>query len=207
MMRTRFRYPERRAHLLLDSVMDYALIGALIYNSNSIYALEHDDFALSCFVLLGVSGLYALIYAYANRARFRTIAPVVFILVVSGIAGQFLLSLVHDDSSYLSGMWVQYTLIVPSLTACLVLRGGDYVRSVLFSRLVYAATFFAVMSLLFWALSSFADMQPTRVTTLGWRPGDSGKIYSYYDVYFNIQPMTVFGMRIWRNCSTMSLHV
>ena len=179
--------------------LDYALIATIIYNSNSVYALQNDHFALSCFTLLAMSILYALIswITTCNQRRKQGIF-VACAVAVPTLALQLLLNAVHRDGSLFSGTWVQYTLILPLLVGGLTARGFEYCRQYLFPRIFNSAFIIAIVSLFFWLFSDFGIIHPTSTSTSGMF-GNSTVVRSYWGIYFNIQPMNIAGHTVWRN--------
>lgn len=183
----------------IDAVADYALILAVIYNSNSLWALAGDHFSLSCITMFFVALAY-LVYAWWRRTRLaRQVLAVIVALALFTLIGQLILAVAHG-SGLTSGIWVQYALILPTLAGCLLMRGQQYIVSHLLPRLVYVAAFFAAVSVVLWLLTSFLPLPPTRVTTMNWT-ADAAPLHSYLGLYYNVQDAHVLGMTVWRNSS------
>ena len=68
--------------------MDYALVLAIIYNSNSLWALAGDNFSLSCFVLLAVCMAYMLCCWREARHRLHRVGSAMLVLVLATVIGQ-----------------------------------------------------------------------------------------------------------------------
>ena len=189
-----------RIREVVNALMDYALVLAIIYNSNSLWALAGDNFSLSCFVLLAVCMAYMLCCWREARHRLRRVGSAMLVLVLATVIGQLVMAVSHGGSGYTNGTWFQYALIVPALMGCMLMRGHEYVRKVLLNRLVVVAAVFAAISVVLWAASSFLLLPPSHVERLSW-VHNVPPIYSYADVYYNVQDAHVLGMTVWRNSS------
>lgn len=180
-------------------ILDTALILALIYNSNSVWALAEDQFSLSCFALLLVSLIYYLCLCLRKRHGFYlTIVPVA-IVAFSTLMVQLIISLVHDWGGLLDGTWFQYTLILPLLLGILLIRGERYVYDVFLPTLVTVSVIVCFVSVCLWFFACFTALPPTSTTRLMWTSGK--EIDSYYGLFYKIQPITIGGINIWRNTS------
>ena len=189
-----------RIREVVNALMDYALVLAIIYNSNSLWALAGDNFSLSCFVLLAVCMAYMLCCWREARHRLHRVGSAMLVLVLATVIGQLVMAVSHGGSGYTNGTWFQYALIVPALMGCMLMRGHEYVRKVLLNRLVVVAAVFAAISVVLWAASSFLLLPPSHVERLSW-VHNVPPIYSYADVYYNVQDAHVLGMTVWRNSS------
>ena len=185
---------------ILDACMDFALVFAIIYNSNSLWALAGDNFSLSCIVLCLVGMAYVLWCWWLHRARARRTGYAMCALMAATVVGQLIMTIAHGGSGFTDGTWFQYALIVPILLGCMLMRGRDYLRTVLFVRLVWVAAAFAAISVLLWFATSFLMLPPSHWETLAW-VHDAPPIASYLDVYYNVQDAHVLGMTVWRNSS------
>lgn len=157
-----------RIREVVNALMDYALVLAIIYNSNSLWALAGDNFSLSCFVLLAVCMAYMLCCWREARHRLHRVGSAMLVLVLATVIGQLVMAVSHGGSGYTNGTWFQYALIVPALMGCMLMRGHEYVRKVLLNRLVVVAAVFAAISVVLWAASSFLLLPPSHVERLSW---------------------------------------
>lgn len=180
--------------------MDYVLVLAAIYNSNSLWALASDNFSLSCFVLFAACILYILWCWCGRRRDLYRAGYAMLLLALVTVIGQLGLMLAHNGSGYANGTWFQYALIIPALTGCLLMRGREYVRIVFCERLVFVAAVFAAISVVLWFASSFLLLPPSHVERMNW-VHNIPPIYSYLDVYYNVQDAHMMGMTVWRNSS------
>ncbi|MEE1296280.1 MAG: polymerase [Bifidobacterium sp.] len=184
-----------------DVIMDYGLILAVIYNSNSMWALVPDQFKLSCHVLGIVALAYYMIIVVVGKSSQwleRSLKPMGIIMVAT-IAGQCILALVHGDHSYRDSLWFQYAIILPLLVGCFLMCGRRYVLERFLPRLVRLAALFAGVSTILWFLSSFCHVPPFNMERLEWTSGN--KVGSYLGLYYNVQDMSWHGGKIWRNSS------
>ena len=183
----------------LDAFLDYLLILAVIYNSNSVWALAKDQFALSCFVLLSISVVYYSFLCFRKYRRFYcTIVPV---LVISSLTlvGQLAIAFVHNGEGLLDGTWFQYALIIPMLLGILLFRGKIYGYKYFLPRLIGLSVIICLFGIVLWFLACFTALPPTSTTRLMWTSGE--EIDSYFGLFYKIQPITVGGTSIWRNTS------
>lgn len=182
-----------------DAVLDYALVLAIIYNSNSMWALVPDQFALSCFVLAAVALCYYVVHVVRGRTRLRGSLVPMAVIMLCTVAGQALLAAVHRDGSFLDGIWFQYALILPLLTGCILVQGRDSFRSSFLPRLVILSALFAGVGTVLWFLSSFLGLPAPFTQHLTWTSG--GEVGSYFGLYYNVQDMLWGDGKIWRNSS------
>lgn len=188
-----------RASRILNGAMDYALILAIIYNSNSLWALAPDRFSLSCLVL-GFVGIVYLLWCWQRHERCaRYTGYAMCALMAVAAVSQLILAIAHGAVS-ISGTWFQYMLIIPVLLGCILMRGKAYIRQVFLTRLVWVAAILAALSVLLWFASSFLGLPPTHAEMMRWAQG-SPSIYSYSNVYYNVQDAYVMGVHMWRNSS------
>lgn len=180
-------------------ILDISLIFALIYNSNSVWALAKDQFSLSCFMLLVTGVLYYFVLCISVKGSFqKTITPVMIVMSATLLI-QLLVAFVHNGEGLLDGTWFQYMLILPVLLGCLLIRGKEYIYRVFLSRLVYVSMVLGVCGLVLWFLANFASFPSTSTTRLMWTSG--GVIESYFGLYYKVQPITIGGLNIYRNTS------
>ena len=180
-------------------VLDLSLIFAIIFNSNSVWALEKEQFSLSCFILLSVSFIYyTLTSCYAKEVIRCTIVPILVVMSAT-LMIQLVVSFVHGAEGLWDGTWFQYTLILPMLLGCLLNRGKKYVYSILLPRVVNVSVLLCFIGIVLWILSNFMFFPPTSTTILMW--SEIGKIDSYYGLLYKIQPFVINGMQIYRNTS------
>lgn len=184
---------------VVNTLMDYVLIVAIIYNSNSLWALAPNHFPLS-YRILGIVGIIYLLWCWPRstmQTKYTGYA-VCSLMAVTAI-GELVFAMAHG-TVYFRGTWFQYMLVIPVLLGCLLMRGKDYVYRVLFTRLVRVAAILAAISILLWFASSFLGLPPTHTETMQWSQ-NAPRIYSYLGVYYNVQDAYVMGMHMWRNSS------
>lgn len=191
--------PERVGADGLNAFLDFLLILAVLYNSNSVWALAKDQFSVSCFVLLSISVIYYsfLCFRKCHRSHY-TIVPVVVISSLTFIM-QVAIAFVHDGEGLLDGTWFQYTLIIPALLGIFLIRGKNYIYKFFLPRLINLSVIIGVSGIVLWFLACFTGLPPTSMTRLMWASGE--EIDSYFGLFYKIQPITVAGMSIWRNTS------
>ncbi|NEG70352.1 hypothetical protein [Bifidobacterium choloepi] len=187
---------------IIITLCDYLLIIAIVFNANSVYALGYGKFAASCFALAISSGLYFLLGLLLHRDVWQRTTLIVILLASCTLVIQLLLAAVHSDGSFSSGIWIQYTVALPLMAGGFICRGYDIVRRGILVSLTWFGTLIALISLVFWSLSNFAGLQASKTLPMLW--ADNGTIYSYYNLYYNVQQMYVGSTLFWRNCGVFS---
>ena len=96
-----------RIREVVNALMDYALVLAIIYNSNSLWALAGDNFSLSCFVLLAVCMAYMLCCWREARHRLHRVGSAMLVLVLATVIGQLVMAVSHGGiGGTRTGTWV-----------------------------------------------------------------------------------------------------
>lgn len=182
-----------------DLILDFFLILTIIYNSNSVWALANDQFALSCFALFGVSLIYYLYYLMQKKYLLQKTLVPVLIVACATIIVQLSISLAHNGEGLLNGSWIQLTFILPLFIGCMLARGKEYVYNIFLLRVVKISSVLCGLSILFWILCNFFGMPPVSQTSLNWTSGSS--MGSYYNLFYQIQSIGFGSSNLWRNVS------
>lgn len=182
-----------------DLILDFFLILTIIYNSNSVWALASDQFALSCFALFGVSLIYYLHCLTQKKYLLQKTLVPLLIVACATIIAQLAISLAHNGEGLLNGSWIQLTFVLPLLVGSMLVRGKEYVYDIFLPRVVKISSVLCGLSILFWMLCNFVGMPPVSQTRLNWTSGDS--IGSYYNLFYQIQSISFGSSNLWRNVS------
>lgn len=182
-----------------DLILDFFLILTIIYNSNSVWALANDQFALSCFALFGVSLIYYLHCLMQKKCLLQKTLVPVLVVACATIIAQLSISLAHNGEGILNGSWIQLVFILPLFIGSMLARGKEYVYDIFLLRVVKISSVLCGLSILFWVLCNFVGMPPVSQMRLNWTSGNS--IGSYYNLFYQIQTIKFGSSNLWRNVS------